>query len=183
MAIRRTRHFPDSGDHANTDIALIDSCEKLLHFARSKGICIIPLDVERVAKELNISVEYTPLENDLSGTLRKDEATNSWNIQVNEKNHPNRQRYTIGHELGHFCLHRHLENRFVDRIFFRCYESSKTEWQANEFAGAILMPEQELREAVRSGMRGIYDLADRFKVSTIALRIRAKTLGMSGHGL
>ncbi len=183
MAILRTRHFPDSGDRANTDIALIDSPEKLLYFARSKGICVIPLDVERVARELNISVEYTPLEDDLSGILRKDEETNSWNMQVNAKHHPNRRRYTIGHELAHFCLHRHQENRFVDKIFFRGDESSKAEWQANEFAGAILMPEQELREAVRSGMRGIDDLADKFKVSTIALRIRAKNLGMTGHGL
>jgi len=45
------------------------------------------------------------------------------------------------------------------------------------------MPEQSLREKVRSGTRSIEDLAKEFEVSTLALRIRAKSLGMSGHGL
>lgn len=183
MAIIRRIRFTPSGDISPDDIALIDTPEKLLKFATDRGLNPIFLDVKRVAENLGIRVEYVMLEDDLSGILYKDEENHSWVIQVNEGHHHNRQRYTIAHELGHFCLHRHLKQRFEDKIFFRGGKSDKPEWQANEFASAILMPEQNLRDRVRSGVRNVEELAKEFKVSTLALRIRAKNLGISGHGL
>lgn len=182
MAIIRRKHFTPSGEIRPDDIALIDTPEKLLRFAEYKGLDSPKLDVESVAKKLGIRVEYVLMEDDLSGILYKDEE-NNWVMQVNEEHHVNRQRYTIAHELGHFCLHRHLKTRFEDQIFFRGGKSSKPEWQANDFASAILMPEDEFRKKVRSGVKKVEELAKEFKVSTLALRIRAKNLGMSGHGL
>jgi Zn-dependent peptidase ImmA (M78 family) len=85
--------------------------------------------------------------------------------------------------LGHFCLHKHLRHIFEDQVFFRGAEPCKEEWQANDFASSILMPESELRDSVRSGITDIEQLAEKFAVSTLALRIRAKNLGFSGHGL
>jgi predicted transcriptional regulator len=184
MAIIRRRRFAPSGDLNPNDIALIDTPEKLLTYAKSQGIEHVPLDVETISERFGIDVEYVPLEDDISGVLeRKDDRSNSWVIRVNQDHHPNRQRYTIAHELGHFCLHRHLKQSFEDKIFFRGGESSPEEWQANDFACAILMPELEFRDAVRSGKTNVEELAREFKVSTLALRIRAKNLGMSGHGL
>ena len=184
MAIIRKRNFTTIESEDTNDFLLIDTAEKLLRYINVQGLGCIPLDVEAIAKKFGISVEPVSLKNDMSGILSKNEEKNSWVIQVNKDHHQNRQRYTIAHELGHFCLHRHLKTIFEDKIFFRGGESSnKVEWQANEFASAILMPEQTFREKVRSGMKTVDKLAKEFQVSTLALRIRAKTLGMSGHGL
>jgi Zn-dependent peptidase ImmA (M78 family) len=183
MAIIRRIRFTPSGDLDPNDIALIDTPEKLLTFAKLKGFDPVPLDVAAVAEKFGIHVEYISLEDNISGILYKDEENNRWVLHVNKEHHPNRLRYTIAHELGHFCLHRHLKQVFEDQIFFRGGESSKEEWQANEFACAILMPEKEFRDEVRSGKRKVDELAKVFQVSTLALRIRAKNLGMSGHGL
>lgn len=183
MAIIRRIRFTPSGDLDPNDIALIDTPEKLLTFAKLQGFDAVPLDVEGVAKKLGIRIEYVPLKDDISAILYKDKENNFWVLRVNKEHHPNRQRYTIAHELGHFCLHRHLKQYFEDKIFFRGGEPDKPEWQANEFASAILMPENEFREMVRSGVSQVEKLAKEFKVSTLALRIRAKNLGISGHGL
>ncbi len=183
MAIIRRIRFEPSGNISPGDIALIDTPEKLLKFAESQGLDSVPLNVAAVAEKVGIRIEYISLENDLSGILYKDEEDDSWVMQVNEDHHPNRRRYTIAHELGHFCLHRHLRRRFEDKIFFRGGEANKPEWQANDFAGAILMPEDKFREMVRSRISKVEVLAKEFKVSTLALRIRAKNLGILGHGL
>jgi len=183
MAIIRKKKFTEAGDIPDNNIDLIDTPDKLLAFADSKRICLIPLEVEKVAAELGIQVESVPLKGDLSGILYKDENKNCWIIQVNEKHHPNRQRYTVAHELGHFCLHKHYKKFFEDQVFFRGGETTKEEWQANDFASVILMPEDEFREKIKSGIAEIDKLSEIFQVSTLALRIRAKNLGMSGHGL
>jgi Zn-dependent peptidase ImmA (M78 family) len=183
MGIIRRKDFNVSGDQATQDVDLIDTPDKLSKFAESKRIPTLPLDVAEVAKKIGIHIEFLPLKNDLSGILYKDEKTNKWVIQVNSNHHPNRQRYTIAHELGHFCLHKHLEHIFEDHLFFRGGESSPVEWQANDFASTILMPEDTFRDLVRSGTREVEVLAEKFGVSSLALRIRAKGLGMSGHGL
>jgi Zn-dependent peptidase ImmA (M78 family) len=185
MAIIRKQYFTTSNQQDSNDIELIDTPEKLVRFAELRGLSIIPLDVEGVAKQFGIHVEYVSMKEDMSGSLdlEREKESKTWVIRINKDHHPNRQRYSIAHELGHFCLHKHLSHFFEDDIFFRGGELSKEEWQANEFAGAILMPEQIFREKVRSGTRNIEDLSKEFKVSSLALRIRAKSLGMSGHGL
>ncbi len=183
MAIIRRQSFATFGEQDPNDFLLIDTAEKLLRYADVQGLGSIPLNVEAIARKFGISVEPVSLKDDISGILYEDKENNSWVLRVNKEHHPNRQRYTIAHELGHFCLHRHLKQFFEDKIFFRGSESNKEEWQANEFASAILIPEQKFREKVRSGITKVDKLAREFQVSTLALRIRAKTLGISGHGL
>jgi Zn-dependent peptidase ImmA (M78 family) len=183
MAIIRKKRFSKSGNISSSDIALIDTPDKLLDFARDKNLETTPLDVKGIADKFGIHVKEVSLEDDLSGKLYRDPETSKWVIEVNKEHHPNRKRYTIAHELAHFCLHRHLKYNFVDRIYFRGGESNKPEWQANEFASAILIPAEKFRERIRSGVTKIEKLANEFQVSTLALRIRAKNLGISGHGL
>jgi len=164
-----------------SDIDLVDNPEKLLQFAEHNKVEMAPLNVEDLTLKLGITLKSKPL-GDLSGILYKDES-NNWFIDINQLHHKNRQRYTIAHELGHYFLHKHLKDRFEDEIFFRGGESSNEEWQANEFASCILMPEQQFRQSIKDGVNTIERLASKFEVSSIALRIRAKNLGMSGHGL
>ena len=59
-----------------------------------------PVRIERIAKVHGIRIRYEPLDDELSGMIFfKD---NQAVIGVNAHHNPNRQRYTIAHELGHF---------------------------------------------------------------------------------
>lgn len=51
-----------------------------------------------------------------------------------------RDRFTLAHEVGHLLMHGGLPlHRAYDSSIYKPYRSS--EWQADEFAGALLMPE------------------------------------------
>lgn len=161
------------------EVPLLDTPEKLFNFAKAQEITTDPLDVAAIAEKLGIVVKFDQsLKDDISGILEKNE-DNKWVMRVNAKHHPNRQRYTIAHELGHFCLHKHQETFFEDQIFFRGLEKTRTEKQANQFASELLMPESLFTQYLNDGVTDVESLAKRFGVSTLALRIRAKSLGYS----
>ncbi len=185
MAIIGQRNFKNRKKFDPNRILTVDTFEKVLEFAKNRRIKKVPLDVYKLAEELKIKIleeSFDEEEKELSGILYED-SKKGWVIRINRCHHPNRKRYTVAHEIGHWCLHKHDKKLFKDKIFFRGGEKSKTEWQANQFASEILMPEDEFRRKVNSGITKVEDLAKEFKVSTIAVRIRAKKLGMRGHGL
>lgn len=182
MAIVKRRRFARTAEPADFELDRIDTPEKLLLFAESKGVTTTPLDIEKVIGLFGVQLEYINMDDDISGMLKKNESGN-WLISVNQDHHPNRQRYTLAHELGHYCLHKHLENDFEDRIYFRGGDTNEVERQANNFANEILMPESRFKSYIRDGITRIDDLASKFKVSSLALRLRAKNLGIEGHGL
>src|SRR5438034_8527921 len=120
-----------------------------------------PVDVWRVARRLGVRVERADLGEDCSGVLvRKGSAAV---IGVNYAHHPNRQRFTIAHELGHFVLHK--GEKYVDKgtatVQFRNAESSTgtqiEEREANQFAAALLMPAEWVR---REFEKHPFDLGD-----------------------
>lgn len=88
---------------------------------------------------------------------------------------PLRDRFTIAHELGHYFLHSR-QGEIPIRANRR--GSEPTEWEANWFAAALLMPAEEFRSAwgKRGGKVGVVALD--FLVSRDAAAVRAKTLGL-----
>ena len=68
-------------------------------------------------------------------------------------------------------------------FFFRGRNQSIEEIQANNFSSKLVMPEKKFREAVTQGKNSIEQLSDLFQVSSLAIRVRAKNLGFTGHGL
>lgn len=148
----------------------------------------LPIDVEALIKEYGIAIRSQELEEAVSGILviKEGRAT----IGVNENHHPNRQRFTLAHELGHFILHKSASSVFVDAstIFFRDGTSSDgskiQEIEANAFAAELLMPEKQIREAINSQPLDAFDegavrrLAAQFEVSAQALTIRLTKLGL-----
>jgi Zn-dependent peptidase ImmA (M78 family) len=142
------------------------------------------IDVKRIAQYLNVNVQSTTLEADISGLfVIKD---NKPYIRYNRDEHEHRWRFTIAHELGHFLLHKDVP-LFVDRkekIFFRNTQSATgevmRERQANAFAAALLMPkhfiEQELGN-VPSNKEPVSHLAKVFNVSMMAMSFRLSNLG------
>ena len=175
MAVIRRKNLRKVNSSTNLD--LIDSVDKLLEFAKKEQVQIYPLDVVNLANKLEIKVINKDLGGDISGTLYKDES-NHWVIEVNSRHHENRQRYSIAHEIAHWCLDRFYKDKFEDDVFFRGADVTKEEYRANEFASLILMPKDKIIDQIQAGIKDIDVLAKAFKVSTIALRVRLKKLGM-----
>lgn len=141
-----------------------------------------PVPVEKIARGEGVQVFYTPLQGDLSGMalIRNDVPM----IVVNSLHHPNRQRFTLAHELAHHVLHpTQLASKVhVDRAILRRDQLSSTgkdasEVEANTFAAEMLMPETLLSQHIEDGFDvdnevEISKLARRFRVSTAALQFR-----------
>ncbi len=148
----------------------------------------LPVDVDVIIANHNIDVRYQPLEEAVSGMLviKGERAT----IGINNTHHPNRQRFTLAHELGHYLLHRGSTQVFVDSstMFFRdgltAEGVDRVEIEANAFAAELLMPETVLRDVVRDNSldafddRAVQSLAVEFGVSVRALTIRLTNLGL-----
>lgn len=168
----------------NTSIAVdvINTPQTLLQYATQRNLSKPILDIEGVIKSFGINIIKKPLFNDISGIFSQNE-DGTYTIQVNSLHHPRRQRFTLAHELAHYCLHRHLKVAFEDKVLFRGGMISPEENEANSFAGEILMPTEQFMENINNGNNSIQGLSDAFQVSSLAVRVRAKQLGLRGHGL
>lgn len=151
----------------------------LREFALNNGIRLEPLDVASLARQMGISIRYEPLEDNISGSLKKDRTTRKWVITVNSLHHPHRQRFTIAHELAHYCLDSTSKDDFTDKVFFRNELLSKEEKIANRYAAELLMPEPEFRRQVEISPK-VEDIAQYFQVSSAAVVFRARELGYKG---
>jgi len=59
------------------------------------------------------------------------------------------------------------------------YGSDRTEWEANWFAAALLMPEEQFRSDISTANGNIATVAKNYGVSLIAAKIRAEALGIA----
>lgn len=182
MAIIGTRNFTTVNIKQDTPVESINNAEMLLQYAEIHSIRVIPIDVIGIARLLNIEV----IEKDfsaapeISSKIFKDK-NGGWVIEINKTQNENRKRYAIAHNIGHFCLHK---KDHEDEIFYRERDdTNKEECQANDFAGKILIPEDDFLNRIRSGHDSIEELSEIYGVSSLAIRIRAKRVGVTGHGL
>jgi hypothetical protein len=63
-----------------------------------------------------------------------------------------RRRFSIGHELGHYCIpkHRKVEGYCADRdMRARLSDAARQEWEANDFATELLMPRKLFTQDAR----------------------------------
>lgn len=171
MAIR-VRNKPKVERVSNS---AFNSAYELLSHAHQNGISSRPLDLADLCKSLNILINYKPLRDNLSGSLEY--LNDRWVITVNALHHEGRQRFTIAHELGHYCLHKRSTNdSFDDEIFHRGNGYDSKEFQADSFAGELLMPEDDFRSYINNVSTNINDIADHFGASAMAVRKRADIL-------
>jgi Zn-dependent peptidase ImmA (M78 family) len=100
-------------------------------------------------------------------------------ILLNRADHPNRQRFTAAHELGHYVHRAEDEPEGYEYIDFRGplagEGSDPKERFANAFAASLLMPEAEVRTRAKRA-RSIVELAYEFRVSQEAMTLRLKNL-------
>lgn len=101
-------------------------------------------------------------------------------------------RFTKGHEVGHWVLHVEGLGDFSppldaatdgERVFCRDGSDDWTERQADWFAAGLLMPEPHLRDAVgrynRMSWSTIEKLSEQFDVSKEAMKVRLERLGLA----
>lgn len=133
----------------------------------------VPIKPEYFAEKLGLSV----VKKDLgyrSGYLDEDKKT----IFVNEKEIPERQRFTIAHELGHHCLgHGSAERNTVFPSGAMSYDPVK-ESAANRFAADLIMPAIAIKALIEKvGIKDPVRLRQVLGVSSQALNLRLAKLG------
>ena len=157
-----------------------DIAKQASDLLNAHGLMHAPVDIETAAKKLGVNVSYQQLEDAYSGMLvLKGGAAH---IIINDGHHPNRQRFTLAHELGHFLLHvkNSTDRLFIDTKFsrsgpasspsYRSADSSTTyaeEREANLFAEALLVPEQLLKKCIKEKQIDV-QMIDEFDVSLLA---------------
>ncbi len=118
----------------------------------------LPVNTEKIVEfrlKLNIEPKHNLFtEIDMDAYLKRDlkGIVVDYDFYLNEK-FSNRMRFSFAHELGHFFLHKYIFSSFDFespeewRDFILNVpekEYSGFEWQANEFAGRLLVPYPEL---------------------------------------
>ncbi len=92
---------------------------------------------------------------------------------------PGRINFTLGHEFGHYLLHRKLREKFQcgqgDMLDYESTESKKLESEANNFASYLLMPINDFRKQIQ-GQAVTLDLlrhcAERYGTSFTATALK-----------
>ncbi len=134
-------------------------------------------DIENFIKKKypNIIIKREKLASDISGKLTKEDGV--WIMTVNSLHPSVRQRYTLGHELGHYLNHRDSIKSFEDSVFFRSSQKSSMEYMADQFAARLLMPESDINALLKSGVKTVKEMAFKFDVSLEAMKYRLEQLG------
>lgn len=151
--------------------------DSILNYASTKNMITgYKLDIKSLIDIYCIKLVIEDLPTEISGILKNEGS--SWTIFVNKKHSGNRQRYTMAHEFAHYCLHRDYSQNFKDTSFFRREENKTTiEYEANQFAADLLMPEESIKDAISCDILALKDLSESFGVSLIAMKNRLINLG------
>lgn len=140
----------------------------------------LPINPEVFAEKLQINIVRTPELKAKSGYFDLEDRT----IYVNANEDEARQRFTIAHELGHYCLGHGTSDRVSGdpdwplKLQQDAEEIAKKEAAANEFAGELLVPGRKVEELILG--QNIWDfkkLVDLFQVSPEAMIFQLDKLG------
>ena len=75
-----------------------DARDKAREFIKKFGIKSFPVNVERIARLLNVKVEFAPFDDELSGMAFIKDGIPA--IGINSLHHPNRQQIYLGARVG-----------------------------------------------------------------------------------
>jgi len=168
----------------------------------------IPVDVLGFAEfDLELDFEFAHIKQLGQEAFLRPDLTGIWfdTVAFTDADYKPRLRFSAAHELGHFFLHKEVYGslgfttveqwrRFVDGIPLREY--NWIEWQADEFAGRLLIPTERLGAALAGAVEdakreGFFDqgkdealsacaraLHKDFGVSRSAMEIRIRKSGL-----
>lgn len=163
---------------------------RLLNAAFGTGPDRFPVDVSAVAQDCSIKffpedpitfVKGASLPGFDGGLYKAPPGKKGWGIVYNDAiTSKGRINFTLGHELGHYLLHRlmfpdGLECRSQDMVRWDS-AYAQIEHEANVFAAGLLMPLDDFRRQVDARAKPSLDdlgaCADRYRVSLIAAALR-----------
>lgn len=114
-------------------------------------------------------------------------SASNFRIVVNSKQSPERQRFTVAHELAHYLLHKddpefvfrtETSHRSDDPFEYLESEDVRMEREANAFAAALLMPPNLFVPACQQLNGDSKTIAKLFFVSEQAVKIRIMALNL-----
>jgi uncharacterized protein DUF955 len=139
-----------------------------------------PQDIrmEAIARFCGASVRYKTLEGcEARITGYRDRAI----ISVNRNSLRARQRFSIGHELGHWmCDQGSISFSCAEKVFATEWLNSNPERRANRYAADILLPDSMFRPLAKGrdiDFVTVRDLASKFQTSLVATTIRLVEMG------
>lgn len=163
----------------------IEYIEDLANVVRSKCNASVPVNVNSIVNALNGEVQYATF-NDYSVSGKIERKNNSFVITCNKMQSDKRSVFTVAHELGHLFLHMGfiLDDKkwekaevYEDCPAFYRYGYSVREYEANWFAGTLLMPKKDFYD-LSNTTKDVDVIADHFGVSYDAALTRGKYLGV-----
>ncbi|HKR45807.1 MAG TPA: ImmA/IrrE family metallo-endopeptidase [Paraburkholderia sp.] len=149
----------------------------------------LPVPVEELSQIAGIESISELSSDGFAGMLVTNAEKSRGAIFVRSGTDPRRRRFTIGHELGHFLLPLHKQQRFECRpadigistsIALKSAKISDIEMEANAFAAELLMPRSDFKESIDAygdpQIGHVVELSSRFDVSVEAAIWRYKAL-------
>ena len=158
---------------------------------KETNLLSVPVEIIAIANFYGFPVYELDLKDNLSGLIISgNETIGNYDtkkiIVVNKSDSFGRKRFTIAHELGHYILDGKPDDCYAHRDtgFY-----NQKEKEANIFASAILMPEDDVKKIIRNTASNygilnkkkyadifIQEISSRFNVSPAAAEVRLKTL-------
>ena len=161
---------------------------KIIRWLEFGGYLTLPIDLDKVREllpetPLGFGALIKPpapltLKSCEGALVRNPHNETEWGVFYNPTSRPERQRFTIAHELGHFVLHRATQSVFnCDKgsIYAGTDGLRQIEREADDFASNLLMPGNLLRQKIEGqeiDFRLLGKLAKEFGVSLEAMCIR-----------
>ncbi|NJE67487.1 putative toxin-antitoxin system, toxin component [Mycobacteroides abscessus subsp. abscessus] len=135
-----------------------------------------PVRMKPFNSEVGAQAYEADLGDDLSGVVSK-EAGKPAKIVLNSRHVKRRNRFTWAHEIGHIVERRELadDDDYSFEELKRSTDYDLHEFFADEFAGALLMPEAKILELKESGYT-LAEMAEFFDVSVDAVSKRLQRL-------
>lgn len=145
-------------------------------------------DIENIVKILNGSITKNHYNLDEAAITKSSD--DNFEISLSDVSNYQRIRFSIAHELGHLFLHMHYLNEEkwnnieIGTSHTRNTNIPYTEYEseANEFAGAFLMPKSEFikvaNENIEDNYYNLKNISDEFDVSIEAVNVRGRILNL-----
>lgn len=141
------------------------------------GVYRPPVNVQGMLQVLGVEL-YHIYDNNVAGAL--DTRDGTARVYVFAMDPPQRQRFTMAHELGHLMLH-DLSVAYRDKRFREPPTAAESylETQANRFAADLLIPPWMVRALAPEHGNSVDSLAAAFNVSRHSMSIRLAQVGLA----
>ena len=139
-----------------------------------------PVNLQNLVTSLGGEITNLTEESSIYGSVKRTE-NNRFIISVPPNQNEHKKRFTIARELGHLFLHMGFPEEDIEMYKI---SASEQEYQANEFAACLLMPEQKFIEVVMNNTNissaevNIKAVAQYFNVSETSAINRGRWLGI-----